>query len=174
MEDDIVDDVGDDFADDIEEPVEVETEVVEPQEEEEEAPPQEEQPDEDENEQEEIDVLKTTVEPTAVEPIVTEEDENVLTTLKSISNIGKYKFLTKYELSRVIGLRSSQISRGAPLYISLTDTQKDLLRKVIYPEKIIAEWELAQNKIPFLIRRKMPTTAHNFSSNIVRLNSLLR
>ena len=56
-------------------------------------------------------------------------------------------FLTKYEKARIIGARALQISKNAPILVN--------------PEKetdpiLIAEKELREHKIPFIIRRFLP------------------
>ena len=54
-------------------------------------------------------------------------------------------YMTKYEKARVIGTRAVQISRNSPVLIKLDFNDVDPVR--------IAEMELAQRKIPFVIRR---------------------
>ena len=56
-------------------------------------------------------------------------------------------FLTKYERARVLGARALQISKNAPLCI---DAEGE-----IDPYKI-AEKELQERKVPFIIRRHLP------------------
>ena len=56
-------------------------------------------------------------------------------------------FMTKYERARILGARALQISKNAPLCVDAegeTDPYK------------IAEKELQERKIPFLIRRYLP------------------
>ncbi|KRX04561.1 RNA polymerase, subunit omega/K/RPB6 [Pseudocohnilembus persalinus] len=57
-------------------------------------------------------------------------------------------FLTKYEKARVIGTRALQISKNSPVYINIGEEDYDPIT--------IAEKELAENKIPFIIRRYLP------------------
>ena len=57
-------------------------------------------------------------------------------------------FLTKYEKARVIGTRALQISKNAPV---LVDLGKDDIDPIL-----IAEKELAEGKLPFVIRRYLP------------------
>lgn len=58
-------------------------------------------------------------------------------------------FLTKYEKARVIGVRAVQISKNAPIYYNLGDNlNMDPIS--------IAEKELKEGKIPFIIRRYLP------------------
>jgi len=58
------------------------------------------------------------------------------------------KFMTKYERARVIGTRALQISKNAPVLIDLGKEDMDPI--------LIAEKELNERKIPFLIRRYLP------------------
>ena len=57
-------------------------------------------------------------------------------------------FLTKYEYTRVLGIRTKQINSGAKSFIDAND---------IIDGSIIALKELMQRKIPFIIRRPLPT-----------------
>ena len=56
-------------------------------------------------------------------------------------------FLTKYEKARVIGARALQISKNAPILVAAQDETDPIL---------IAEKELREHKIPFIIRRYLP------------------
>ena len=56
--------------------------------------------------------------------------------------------LTKYEKTRILGQRAKQIDEGAKPYISVPEN--------IIDGYIIAELELEQKKIPFIIRRPLP------------------
>jgi DNA-directed RNA polymerase I, II, and III subunit RPABC2 len=56
--------------------------------------------------------------------------------------------LTKYEYTRILGIRASQIEKGAPLFIEVPDTMID--------SYLIAKTELHQKKIPFIIKRPIP------------------
>lgn len=55
--------------------------------------------------------------------------------------------LTKYERARIIGLRAQQIARGAPLYID-RGLETEPIR--------LAEMELVERKLPFIVRRRLP------------------
>ena len=57
-------------------------------------------------------------------------------------------FLTKYEKARVIGARALQISKNAPILVNLNPGESDPI--------LIAEKELRESKIPFIIRRFLP------------------
>ena len=56
--------------------------------------------------------------------------------------------LTKYEKTRIIGSRIKQLNSGAPPYI-VTDGK-------VIDKAIIAERELQEKKIPFIIKRPLP------------------
>ena len=55
--------------------------------------------------------------------------------------------MTKYEKARIIGTRALQLSKGAPPMVK-TDGMIDVIK--------IAEKELREYKMPFIISRKMP------------------
>jgi DNA-directed RNA polymerase I, II, and III subunit RPABC2 len=57
-------------------------------------------------------------------------------------------FLTKYEYARVVGQRAKQINSGAKPFIKVPEN--------VIEGSIIAEIELAQKRIPFIIRRPFP------------------
>ena len=56
--------------------------------------------------------------------------------------------LTKYEKTRILGLRVSQLNEGAPRYININET--------IIDNNIIAEKELRLKKLPFIVSRPLP------------------
>jgi DNA-directed RNA polymerase I, II, and III subunit RPABC2 len=56
--------------------------------------------------------------------------------------------LTKYEYTRILGVRASQIEHGASLFIDVPDTLID--------SYLIARDELYQKKLPFIIKRPLP------------------
>jgi DNA-directed RNA polymerase I, II, and III subunit RPABC2 len=57
-------------------------------------------------------------------------------------------FLTKYEKARVLGLRAKQINNGSEPFVNIPNN--------IIEGAIIAEMELKEKKIPFIIRRPIP------------------
>jgi DNA-directed RNA polymerase I, II, and III subunit RPABC2 len=57
-------------------------------------------------------------------------------------------FLTKYEKARILGQRAKQIESGARPFIKISEN--------IVDSYIIAELELREKKIPFIIRRPLP------------------
>ena len=62
------------------------------------------------------------------------------------------KYLTKYEKARVLGARALQISKNAPVMVNLAPGEWDPLK--------IAEKELREKKIPFIIRRYLPNNSY--------------
>ena len=63
-------------------------------------------------------------------------------------------FLTKYEKARVIGQRAKQIETGARPFISVPENVID--------SYVIADLELQQKRIPFIIRRPIPGGAFEY------------
>lgn len=55
--------------------------------------------------------------------------------------------MTKYERARILGTRALQISKNAPLMVEAND-ESDPYR--------LAEIELSEKKIPFIVRRYLP------------------
>jgi DNA-directed RNA polymerase subunit K/omega len=56
--------------------------------------------------------------------------------------------LTRYEKAKIIGLRAKQINNGAQVFI---DVPHNVIEGLT-----IAEWELKEKKVPFIIRRPLP------------------
>lgn len=57
-------------------------------------------------------------------------------------------FLTKYERTRIIGQRAKQLNSGAKAFVQVPENTID--------GYLIAELELAQKRIPFILRRPIP------------------
>lgn len=57
--------------------------------------------------------------------------------------------LTKYERARILGLRITQLNKGAKPYINVTKNK-------IIDNHIIAEQELNEKRLPFIIMRPIP------------------
>jgi DNA-directed RNA polymerase I, II, and III subunit RPABC2 len=68
--------------------------------------------------------------------------------------------LTKYEKTRIIGIRTKQINEGAKPYLDVNPT--------IIDGYIIAQLELEHKKLPFIIRRPIP----NGGSELWKLQDL--
>lgn len=73
-------------------------------------------------------------------------NKEVLNNMKTMTK-KTFPFLTKYEKARILGVRTQQISTGAPIMIDSTGLSSALQ---------VAEEELRQRKIPFIIRRTLP------------------
>lgn len=57
-------------------------------------------------------------------------------------------YLTKYEKARILGQRAKQINEGAKVFVTVPDKVMD--------GYVIAEMELREKRIPFIIRRPLP------------------
>lgn len=58
-------------------------------------------------------------------------------------------FITKYEMTRILGVRAQQIDNGAQPTITLDNPE-------LISGYFIAKQELSQNKLPFIIKRSFP------------------
>jgi len=65
-----------------------------------------------------------------------------------------YPILSKFEKTRVLGLRAKQINEGAKPFVEVNQEN--------YDGYIIASKELVEKKIPFIIRRPMPNGASEY------------
>ena len=63
-------------------------------------------------------------------------------------------YLTRYEKAKIIGVRAKQLNNGSDCFIDIPNNMIDGLT--------IAEEELKQKKIPFIIRRPMPNGASEY------------
>jgi len=68
--------------------------------------------------------------------------------VKADNNHRTYPFLTKYEKTKIIGLRANQISKGSVPFIAVPSHVTDV--------KDIARLELEQKRLPFIIKRPLP------------------
>ena len=79
----------------------------------------------------------------ALSRIVKDKNGNI------IDNLHKtIPFLTKYERTKILGLRTKQINQGSAIFV---DAPKDMIDGYN-----IALLELEQKKIPFIIQRPLP------------------
>ena len=76
------------------------------------------------------------------------DDTHSIPNLIEDSDHSSYPFLTKYERARVLGLRISQLNEGARPFVRL--------QHKIIDNHIIAEKELNEKKLPFIVMRPMP------------------
>ena len=65
-------------------------------------------------------------------------------------------YLTKYERARILGQRAKQINSGSPPFVKVPENVID--------GYIIAELELKEKRIPFIIRRPMPNGGSEYWS----------
>ena len=56
--------------------------------------------------------------------------------------------LTKYEYTRILGVRANQVEQGAALFVTVPDTLMD--------SYLSAKEELHQKKLPFILKRPIP------------------
>ena len=63
-------------------------------------------------------------------------------------------FLTKYEKARILGQRAKQIETGSKPFVKIPES--------IIDSYIIAELELREKKIPFIIKRPIPSGAFEY------------
>lgn len=63
-------------------------------------------------------------------------------------------FLTKYEKTRILGQRAQQINSGSEPFVDVPEN--------IIDGYLVAEIELKQKKIPFIIRRPMPNNTFEY------------
>ena len=64
--------------------------------------------------------------------------------------------LTKYEKAKILGLRAKQINSGSEIFVEVPPN--------IFDGFTIANMELEQKKIPFIIRRPLPNGSSEFWS----------
>lgn len=62
--------------------------------------------------------------------------------------------LSKFEKARVIGMRMKQLNAGADTFVEVSPDMMDT--------RLIAEMELFQKKLPFIIRRPLPNGASEY------------
>jgi DNA-directed RNA polymerase I, II, and III subunit RPABC2 len=63
-------------------------------------------------------------------------------------------FLTQYERTKIIGMRTNQLSQGARPYIAIPEYITDVSE--------IARMELAERRLPFIVSRPMPDGSHEY------------
>ena len=82
--------------------------------------------------------------------VVTRDQDNVVTDENHIT----IPLLTKYEKARVLGLRITQLNKGAKPLVEYNST--------IIDNHIIAELELRKKKIPFIVMRPLPNGSKEY------------
>ena len=71
--------------------------------------------------------------------------------IKGSENRKSIPFLTKFEKSRIIGIRAQQLSQNMPALVDISDCTTPVE---------IALKELKEGKLPFIIRREMPNGSY--------------
>ena len=64
------------------------------------------------------------------------------------------QILTKYEKTKIIGIRLKQLNNGAKPYVTISDT--------ILDNNIIVNMELAQKVLPFIVSRPLPNNTYEY------------
>jgi DNA-directed RNA polymerase I, II, and III subunit RPABC2 len=70
------------------------------------------------------------------------------------SNHKTYPFLTVYEKTKIIGLRSNQLSQGSRPFITVPEHVTDV--------REIARLELEQKRLPFIVKRPLPNGKYEY------------
>jgi DNA-directed RNA polymerase I, II, and III subunit RPABC2 len=81
--------------------------------------------------------------------VIRDDDNNIIDPLHRT-----LPFLTKYEKARILGQRAKQIETGAKPFVRVPEN--------IIDSYIIAELELKEKKIPFIIKRPIPGGAFEY------------
>lgn len=76
------------------------------------------------------------------------DDDDISTTYDPSKNKSR-NVLTRYERAAIIGMRLEQLARGTTPYIDIKKHKPTTIHE-------IAELELSERKIPFLIARTLP------------------
>ena len=71
-----------------------------------------------------------------------------------IKNYVTKKYLTKYEKTKILGLRAQQISTGSPVFTKVPEGMISPLD--------IAEKELKERKIPFILKRSVGNDKYEY------------
>ena len=117
---------------------------------------QEQDQDQEEEEEEELDSLENNIQ-------VLNGNLKRKTTDDSTENKITPRFMTKYEKARVIGTRALQISKNAPVMVNVRNDEYDPIA--------IAEKELVEGKLPFIIRMYLPDGSYEDwnVNNLIRI-----
>jgi len=73
---------------------------------------------------------------------------------KADNNHRTYPFLTKFERTKIIGLRANQISKGSVPFVAVP--------KHITDVRDIARLELEQKRLPFIVKRPLPNGLYEY------------
>jgi DNA-directed RNA polymerase subunit K/omega len=79
---------------------------------------------------------------------IVEDYKDIIANYDPRKNVTK-NILSKYERTKIIGLRMEQLARSAEPYVKLDED-------VSFDPQKIAEQELYEKKLPFMLARKLP------------------
>ena len=116
----------------------------------EDAPEQDAEDDQDQEEEEALIESEIYYEISDVVPRLAKSDIDSLKKIDQNKVPQTRQILTKYEHARIVGIRASQIARGAPTLIAEEEVTK--LQNPI----LIAERELTLKRLPLMIKRRLP------------------
>lgn len=88
-------------------------------------------------------VIHNQVEISALTTVIRDVNNNIIDDLHVT-----IPYLTKYEKTRILGQRAKQINTGAKVFVKVPDK--------VFDGYLIAEMELKEKRIPFIIRRPIP------------------
>jgi DNA-directed RNA polymerase subunit K/omega len=84
-------------------------------------------------------------------------------------------FLSKYEFNQIIGLRTTQLSKGAP---PLVELEPDFRIKTNMEFRAVALREIMEGRLPYIVERRMPDGKHEYwklnELSLVAVRHLLR
>ena len=80
--------------------------------------------------------------------------ESVIPLITSPDNHKTYPFLTLYEKTKIIGLRSNQLSQGAKPFVPVPEHVTNV--------RDIARLELEQKRMPFIVKRPLPNGKYEY------------
>lgn len=86
--------------------------------------------------------------------LIIDYTESVIPKLTPKGQHKTYPFLTIYEKTKIVGLRSNQLSQGAKPYIAVPEH--------VVSVREIARMELEQKRLPFIIKRPLPNGNYEY------------
>lgn len=86
--------------------------------------------------------------------LIIDYTESVIPKITDKSSHKTYPFLTIYEKTKIVGLRSNQLSQGAKPYIAVPEHVTSV--------REIARMELEQKRLPFIIKRPLPNGQYEY------------
>jgi hypothetical protein len=84
--------------------------------------------------------------------IVSDDIQKVKQGLNSLNRSSP--LMTKYEFNQLVGLRTTHIARGSPIFVTLNE---DLNIHTNMGLRTIAQKELLEGRLPYIVKRTLPT-----------------